>query len=80
MSFYAGYKDVLINSYEGKILIKDIPQCISKSDVVDMARIILKPQTTTLNNIEYVLNPNRLDLEENIKDGFIKVVDYESLK
>lgn len=71
MSICAGYKDVLVKSYEGDVLIKDIPNSLKKSDVIDIARQELKK--TGLNNIEYIVNPNKLDLDFE----FIKVVEYK---
>lgn len=60
-SIYKGCKNVYISSYEGDAIIKDIPNNMKKSDIVDLARQAIqiykgKP-IVYLNNVGYrVLN------------------------
>lgn len=72
MNSYQGYKNVLIKSSEGNILIKDIPKCIRRLEVMDRARQEIAPNKEKLNNIKYIINPNELDIDFK----FVKVVEF----
>lgn len=79
-------KEYLILSYEGTVLIKHIPNNISRYDIIDIAREVIseirnKP-LTGLSNVETFIN-YKADyfLEENpwIKEN-LYVIEYEDYK
>lgn len=79
-------KEYLILSYQGKVLIKHIPNNISRYDIIDIAREVLseirnKP-FTELSNVETFIN-YKADcfLEENpwVRENLC-IVEYEDYK
>lgn len=79
-------KDYLVLSYEGKVLIKHIPNNAKREDIIDIARQVIEDKRkrvlTGLSNIETFIN-YKADcfLEENswIKEN-LYVVEYEDYK
>ena len=79
-------KDYLVFSYEGKVLIKHIPNNVKRSDIIEVAREVIcekrKKALTGLSNIETLINYKIYDyLEENPPvEEFLYVVEYEDYK
>lgn len=81
-------KDYLVLSNEGNVKILDIPNNISKSKIIEIARRVIcetiKP-VSQLNNIEIIKNREIDELEERLFDGkfpkvFCTTVYYEDYK
>ena len=81
-------KDYLVLSHEGNVKILDIPNNVSKSEIIEIARRVIcdtiKP-VTHLNNIETYKNYEIEELEErfckgDVPDDYIIVVYYEDYK
>lgn len=81
-------KDYLILSYEGNVKIQNIPNCVSKSDIIEVARRVIcenKKPITALSNIEIYKNYEIFEFLDqtfkgDIPNDFYLCVDYSDYK
>lgn len=81
-------KEYLVISYEGNVKVVNIPNCISKNDIVEIARMVIceniKP-VTILNNVETYKNYEIVEFIQqtfngDIPNDFYMCVDYSDYK
>ena len=76
-------KDYLVLSHEGNVKILDIPNNISKSKIIEIARRVIcdtiKP-VTQLNNIEIYKNYEIDIVEKEFCEDYIMIAFYEDYK